>query len=57
MQMIEYNFRYIFPLKSKTVKEVENKMSLINTTIPIHSITFDNGREFTNHQEIAQNLD
>jgi transposase, IS30 family len=32
-------------------------MNLINSPILIHSITFDNGKEFTNHQEIAQQLD
>jgi transposase, IS30 family len=49
----------IFPLKSKTAKEVELKIQEIKqqTTIPFLSVTFDNGTEFTNHEIIAKNLD
>jgi transposase, IS30 family len=58
LTLVERKSKYtlIFPLMSKNAKEVEDKISLINSPIPIHSITFDNGREFTNHQEIAQRV-
>jgi transposase, IS30 family len=59
LTLVERKSKYtlIFPLMSKTAKEVEDKMGEINTIIPFHSVTFDNGREFTNHQEIALKVD
>lgn len=59
LTLVERKSKYtlIFPLMSKNAKEVEDKISSFNSPIPIHSITFDNGREFTNHQKIAQKLD
>jgi transposase, IS30 family len=49
----------IFPLKSKSAKEVELKIQEVKkqTTIPFLSVTFDNGTEFTNHDIIAKNLE
>lgn len=51
-------FTLIFPLEAKTAKEVEEKIvqNLNNISIPIYSITFDNGREFTNHESIAKTV-
>ena len=48
----------IFPLKAKTAKQVELKIQEVSkqTTIPFLSVTFDNGTEFTNHENIAKNL-
>lgn len=58
LTLVERKSKYtlIFLLMSKNAKEVEDKMSEINTIIPFHSVTFDNGKEFTNHQEIALKL-
>jgi transposase, IS30 family len=51
-------FTYIEKLDGKTAKNVEN--AVINffkrTGMPCKTITFDNGKEFTNHQEITKEL-
>lgn len=51
-------FTYIEKLAGKTAKSVEN--AVINffkrTGMPCKTITFDNGKEFTNHQEITKEL-
>lgn len=51
-------FTLIFPLQAKTAQEVENNITIAfeSVNIPVWTITFDNGKEFTNHQNIAQNL-
>ncbi|WP_282072486.1 IS30 family transposase, partial [Polaribacter atrinae] len=45
-------------IKSKEAKEVAKKtIELLEQWIPfIHTITSDNGKEFTNHKQIAQAL-
>jgi transposase, IS30 family len=61
LTLVERKSKYtlIFSLKSKTAQAVEDKMrkSLTICPVPFHSVTFDNGREFTNHQKIAQNME
>lgn len=51
-------FTYIEKLDDKTAKSVEN--AVVNffklTGLPCESITFDNGKEFTNHQEITREI-
>jgi IS30 family transposase len=51
-------FTYIEKLDGKTAKNVEN--AVINffkrTGMPCKTITFDNGKEFTNHQEITEEI-
>lgn len=51
-------FTYIEKLEGKTAKCVEN--AVINffkrTGMPCKTITFDNGKEFTNHQEITKEI-
>ncbi len=51
-------FTYIEKLDGKTAKSVEN--AVINffkrTGMPCKTITFDNGKEFTNHQEITKEI-
>ena len=44
LTLVEGKSKYtlIFPLMSKNAKEVEDKMSEINTIIPFHSVTFNN---------------
>ncbi|MEI7586411.1 IS30 family transposase [Runella sp.] len=51
-------YTLVIPLEAKTAQEVEVKIitEMKKTNLPIHTITFDNGREFTNHQIIAQQL-
>jgi transposase, IS30 family len=51
-------FTLIFPLQAKTAQEVEDKITIAfeSTNIPVWTITFDNGKEFTNHENIAKNL-
>lgn len=51
-------FTLIFPLQAKTAQEVEDKITIAfeTTNIPVWTITFDNGKEFTNHENIAKNL-
>lgn len=51
-------FTFIFPLDAKTAQEVEDKITqnLKTISIPFYSITFDNGREFTNHEAIAKEM-
>lgn len=45
-------------LDNLTAEHVEKVIikTLKNTKIPVFSITFDNGREFTNHQKVAKAL-
>jgi transposase, IS30 family len=52
-------FTLIFPLQAKTAQEVEDKITIAfeTTNIPVWTVTFDNGKEFTNHENIAKNLD
>jgi transposase, IS30 family len=51
-------FTYMEKLEGKTAKCVEN--AVVNffkrTGMPCETITFDNGKEFTNHQEITQEI-
>lgn len=51
-------FTIIIPLAAKKAIEVEEKILnlLPNIPIPVHTITFDNGTEFTNHVNIAQGV-
>jgi transposase, IS30 family len=51
-------FTLIFPLHAKTAQEVEDKITIAFETVnvPIWTITFDNGKEFTNHENIAKKL-
>ena len=46
-------------LKSKEAKDIENKaVELLEELAPLmHTITTDNGKEFSNHQQIAAQLD
>jgi transposase, IS30 family len=48
-------FTFILSLAAKKAEEVEQKIRLFfsQTSIPIESLTFDNGQEFTNHVNIA----
>jgi transposase, IS30 family len=61
LTLVERRSKYtlIFPLKSKTAQAVEGKMDkdITKGMLPFHSVTFDNGREFTNHQQIAQKME
>lgn len=51
-------FTYIEKLEEKTAKCVEN--AVVNffkrTGMPCETITFDNGKEFTNHQEMTKEI-
>lgn len=51
-------YTLIVALEAKTAQQVEEKIvaEMKKTQLPVHTITFDNGREFTNHQAIAQQL-
>lgn len=51
-------FTFIFPLNAKKANEIEQKMtnSFKQTTIPITSLTFGNGHDFTNHENISTQL-
>jgi transposase, IS30 family len=51
-------YTFIFPLDAKKADEVEKKIttSFKQTSIPIKSLTFDNGHEFTNHTSISNQL-
>jgi transposase, IS30 family len=51
-------YNLVIPLEAKTAQEVEVKIitEMRKINLPVHTITFDNGREFTNHQVIAQQL-
>lgn len=49
---------FIRKLKNKTALGVQKTLDdiYLNTIIPIHTITSDNGTEFTNHKTISQNI-
>ena len=51
-------YTLVVALEAKTAQQVEEKIviALQKTKLPVYTITFDNGREFTNHQAIAQEL-
>jgi IS30 family transposase len=51
-------FTIIRKIPNKTAKAVENSMTdcYDNTTLPFLTITYDNGTEFSNHHNIANNL-
>jgi transposase, IS30 family len=48
----------IIKLKEKTAKETAKKISkkMKKSKVPIHTITFDNGKEFADHKIIAKDL-
>ena len=51
-------FTLIIPLEAKKAQEVEEKIVLVlpKIRLPVLTITFDNGHEFSNHLNIAQEL-
>lgn len=51
-------YTLVVALEAKTAQQVEEKIvvALQKIQLPVYTITFDNGREFTNHQAIAQQL-
>ena len=51
-------FTLIIPLTAKKAQEVEEKIALTlpKISLPVWTITFDNGHEFSNHLNIAQRL-
>lgn len=51
-------FTIIRKIPNKTATSVENSMNdcYNNTTLPFLTVTYDNGTEFSNHQNIANNL-
>ena len=51
-------FTLIIPLAAKKAQEVEEKIALVlpKIRLPVLTITFDNGHEFSNHLNIAQQL-
>ena len=51
-------FTLIIPLAAKKAQEVEEKIAVVLPKIglPVWTITFDNGHEFTNHLNIAEQL-
>ena len=51
-------FTLIIPLAAKKAQEVEEKITIALPKIglPVWTITFDNGHEFTNHLNIAEQL-
>lgn len=48
----------ISKIPNKTAKAVEDSMNdcYDNTILPFLTVTYDNGTEFANHQNIANNL-
>ena len=51
-------FTLIIPLAAKKAQEVEEKIAITlpKIRLPVWSITFDNGHEFSNHLNIAKQL-
>jgi transposase, IS30 family len=51
-------FTLMLPLEKKGAEQVADAITkaLKKLTTPLHSITFDNGKEFAKHLEIAKNL-
>ena len=51
-------FTLIIPLAAKKAQEVEEKIAIAlpKIRLPVWTITFDNGHEFSNHLNIAQQL-
>jgi len=43
-------------VKQRTKEEVKEKIITLLEGYPVHTITFDNGKEFTDHEELSQTL-
>ena len=48
----------IVPFNQKTAQQTADQFvrEMKNTALPIYTITFDNGKEFSNHKQIAKEL-